>query len=246
MRPRGPMNLREEIIANYVSTSPGIHRVCTDHDVQSFIQAYKWHLREWLPSDLDARWLDIGCGQGQVMSLAREVGFKRILGVDLSDEMLASCQARGLDVRKEDAMAFIKGALPESFGVVSAFDFLEHLAKADVLSLLRQIRRVVTPGGTVLIKVPNGGSPWVGDIFFSDLTHESMWTPASLAQLSQLAGFTDIQLREVGPVPHGLVSIMRFLLWRPVRLLRRCLNAIETGSAGPNVTTRVMLAKLIR
>jgi len=239
------MSLREEIIANYVSSSPGIHRVCTDRDVQSFIKAYRWHLRGWLPSDPDARWLDIACGQGQVMSLAQDAGFKRILGVDLSDEMLASCQARGLDVRKDDAMAFITGAPQESFGVVSAFDFLEHLSKSDALDLLRQARRVVKPGGAVLLKVPNGSSPWVGDIFFSDMTHESMWTPASLAQLARLAGFTDVQFREVGPVPHGPVSITRFLLWRAVRLLRRFLNAIETGSGGSIVTTRVMLAKLM-
>src|SRR5205823_4679103 len=146
------------------------HRVCSVRERQAFVSAYRWHLKNWLPTDVRAPWLDLGCGQGQLMSLAIAAGFRSVLGIDLSSEMLAACRQLGFDVRQEDAVAFIASAPTASFGVVSAFDFLEHLSRDSALGLLREARRIVTPDGVVLIKVPNGASPYVGDIFFSDLT----------------------------------------------------------------------------
>ena len=240
----GSRDVRDEVIARYLSTSAGIHRRADAADHRTFIRAYRWHLRDWLPADTSLPWLDLGCGQGQLMSLARDVGFRTIVGVDMSQEMLAGCRELAFDVRNEDAIDFIRRSAAESFGVVSAFDFLEHIQRNDALRLLRDVRRVLKPGGIALIKVPNGASPSVGDIFFSDLTHESMWTPASITQLATLAGFSRIDVREIGPVPHGPVSAARFLLWKSVRACRRLLNAVETGAPGSSILTRVMLVRL--
>jgi 2-polyprenyl-3-methyl-5-hydroxy-6-metoxy-1,4-benzoquinol methylase len=237
-------DVRDEVIARYLSTSAGIHRRADRADREAFARAYRWYLERWLPSDTSLPWVDLGCGQGQLMSLAHEAGFSAVVGVDMSSEMLAGCRELSLDVVQEDAAEFIRRSEPESFGVVSAFDFLEHLPRNAALMLLRDVRRTLKPGGVVLIKVPNGASPNVGDIFFSDLTHESMWTPASITQLATLAGFSRIDIREVGPVPHGVVSSVRYALWKCVRMWRRLSNTIETGSPGPSILTRVMLVRL--
>jgi len=179
------------------------------------------------------------------MSLAHELGFRSVVGVDMSAEMLSACHDLSLDVRQDDATDFVRRMERESFGVVSAFDFLEHLTRNDALRMLRDVRRILKPSGIVLLKVPNGTSPCVGDIFFSDLTHESMWTPASITQLATIAGFSHVEIREVPPVPHGPTSTIRYVLWKCVRAWRRLLNAIETGSPGPAVQTRVMLVRLV-
>src|SRR5439155_5218955 len=76
-----PDTLREEIIASYVSSSAGIHRSCTSEDRRAFVSAYRWYLGGWLPSDVRSPWLDLGCGQGQLMSLAHAVGFQTVVGV---------------------------------------------------------------------------------------------------------------------------------------------------------------------
>jgi 2-polyprenyl-3-methyl-5-hydroxy-6-metoxy-1,4-benzoquinol methylase len=246
MRP-DPMPLpdvRREVIARYISSSPGIHRPTDIAEREAFISAYQWHFKGWLPEDRSARWLDLGCGQGQLMSLAVGNGFREVLGVDLSAEMLSACEALGLNVRREDATQSVRRLPSGAYGVVSAFDFLEHLPQDEALALLRQARRLLAPAGVMFIKVPNGASPAVGDMFCSDLTHESLFTPSSLAQLATLAGFSRCDVREVGPVPHGIRSVVRYALWKGVRAWYRLLNAIETGSPGANVITRVMLVRL--
>jgi hypothetical protein len=158
--------------------------------------------------------------------------------------MLSACQDVGLNVRREDATEFVQHLPSGAYGIVSAFDFLEHLSRNEALALLREARRLLAPAGVMFIKVPNGASPAVGDMFFSDLTHESLFTPSSIAQLASLAGFSRCDVREVGPVPHGVRSAVRCALWKGARMWYRFLNAIETGSPGAEVITRVMLVRL--
>jgi SAM-dependent methyltransferase len=237
-------DVRSEVIARHISTSPGIHLPCDAAARRAFLAAYRWHLKGWLPADLTLPWLDLACGQGQLMTLAHDVGFRTVSGVDLSPEMLSSCREAGLAVTRGDARKYL-GQLPDdTCGVVSAFDFIEHLSRNDALALLEDARRVLRPGGVMLLKLPNGASPAVGDMFFSDLTHESLWTARSFTQLATLAGFSRCEVREVGPVPHGVRSALRYVLWKGVRGWYRLLNVIETGSPGSDVVTRIMLVKL--
>ena len=111
-------------------------------------------------------------------------------------------------------------------------EVLEHLPQNEAHALLRESRRPLRPAGVMFIKVPNGASPAVGDMFCSDLTHESLCTSSSIARLATLAGFSRCDVREVGPVPHGIRSVVRYALWKCVRAWYRLLNAIETGSPG--------------
>ena len=97
------------------------------------------------------------------MSLALGNGFQSIQGVDLSVEMLSACQRLGLNVRREDATEFVRQLPSGAYGIVSAFDFVEHLSRNDALALLRESRRLLRPAGVMLIKVPNGASPTVGE-----------------------------------------------------------------------------------
>jgi SAM-dependent methyltransferase len=242
--PHAPPDVRTEVIARYISTSPGIHRPSDAAEREAFVRAYEWYLKGWLPVSRSVAWLDLGCGQGQLMSLALRNGYRDVMGVDLSAEMLSACRDLQLDVRREDATELVQQLPSAAYGIVSAFDFLEHLPRNEALALLRESRRLLGPAGVMFIKVPNGASVAVGDMFFSDLTHESLFTPSSIAQLASLAGFSRCEVREVGPVPRGPRSVVRYALWKGVRVWRRLMNAIETGSPGTNVITQVMLVRL--
>jgi hypothetical protein len=138
-----------------------------------------------------------------------------------------------LNLRRESATDS-EGRLPSgALGVVSEFDFPEHLAQNDALALLRGAPRLLGPAGVMFIKVPNGASPAVGDMFCFDLTHESLFSPSPLAQLPTLAGFSRCDVREVGPVPHGIRLVVRFALWNGVSAWHRLGNAIEPDRQGP-------------
>lgn len=246
---RAEERLRDRVLAAYVSSSPGPHRPVDAAAAERWVRAYRHHLRgAWLPRPRDGQdgWLDLACGQGSLMRLARGLGFGRVVGVDVSEEMLAPCRAAGLDVVAEDVLAFLERAPDSAWQVVSAFDLLEHLGRDDGFRLLAEVRRVLAPGGVCLLKLPNAASPFGFYVTASDLTHEAAYSPLSLAQLASLAGFRGCAVREVGPAPLGPLSIARWLLWRPLRACYGLAYRIETGAAHGGVYSQVMLARLER
>lgn len=95
------------------------------------------------------RILDVGCGTGANLELLGQYGAAE--GVDISPAALAFCRARGLDnVRLGEAE---KLPYPdETFDLVTALDVVEHLD--DDVAGLREMRRVLRPGGRALLFVP--------------------------------------------------------------------------------------------
>jgi len=178
------------------------------------------------------------------MRLASSFGYQEVAGVDVSDEMLAACRADGLTVEAEDVWKYLERTPNARWEVVSAFDILEHFPKEDGFRLLQEIHRVLKPGGSCFVKLPNAASPWGNEVTASDLTHEAFYAPYSLMQLATVAGFSGCEIREIGPAPGSLASSVRRLLWKALRALVAAVNIIETGSAGTGIYTRVMIGKL--
>jgi len=93
---------------------------------------------------------DIGCGPGHVARYLHERGVQ-VCGIDLSPAMVA--QARrlnpGLDFRPGDmcALEMHDGALA---GIV-AFYAVIHIPRPDVVRALCELRRVLQPGGSLLL-----------------------------------------------------------------------------------------------
>ena len=178
------------------------------------------------------------------MRLATSFGYQEVVGVDISEEMLATCHADGLDVNADDVWKYLQRTPNQRWDVVSAFDMLEHFSKDDGFQLLREIRRVLKPGGACFLKLPNAASPWGHEITASDLTHEASYSPHSLMQLATVAGFNKCEIREVGPAPGSAASLVRCVLWWGLRSLHAAANIIETGSPRSGVYTRVMIGRL--
>ena len=114
-----------------------------------------------------------------------------------------------------------------------AFDVLEHFRKDEALRFMDQVNRVLAPGGTVLIHTPNDFSPFSGRVGHRDFTHETVFTRDSLGQLLAACGFSRIECYEDQPVVHGMVSGLRWLLWRVLRGILRFYLAVETGDLAP-------------
>ena len=89
-----------------------------------------------------------------------------------------------------DLWDYLDGAgARESFDRVVMLDVLEHFPAAEGVRLLKKIKDVLRPGGLVVVRVPNMGSPWGGIHQFADRTHQSAYTAQSLEQLGLAAGY---------------------------------------------------------
>jgi SAM-dependent methyltransferase len=198
---------------------------------------YRRDIRPLLPSPRSGSVTDIGCGQGHLVALLLADGYDAD-GIDVSPEQVAVAHASGLpQVRLGDYRVMLtetRGAL----AAVTATDFLEHLAKDEVLEALDAVVAALAPGGVFVARVPNAVSPVGGNIRYGDFTHETWYTERSVRQLAAASGFAAVTVRPCPPVAHGLKSATRVVAWKPVSGLFKLALAAETGVLRGHIVTQ--------
>ena len=102
------------------------------------------------------RLLDVGCWEGELTGEWAALYGADALGIEIFEAPRAAARARGVDVAaldlEVDAFPWADG----SVDLVIANQVLEHLK--NVLIPLAEIHRVLSPGGTAILSVPNLGS----------------------------------------------------------------------------------------
>jgi len=98
------------------------------------------------PLAADGSALDVGCGAGFVADHLRRLGWS-VVGLDIADYRATS----GFDfiLGRAETLPFPS----ESFSVVVSNHVIEHVA--DVAAHLREVRRVLAPGGLAYVATPN-------------------------------------------------------------------------------------------
>lgn len=102
-----------------------------------------------LLKDGAARVLDIGCGTGLILEELN--GRATAVGLDFSHQALSFCRKRGLDNLISGDVSHLPIA-DSSLDLVLALDLFEHIK--DDVSLIRDIHRILKPGGYLLATVP--------------------------------------------------------------------------------------------
>jgi SAM-dependent methyltransferase len=190
-------------------------------------------VRNYFPFNKSSKILDLGCGYGALLYVGAQEGFTNLTGVDLSIEQVEVAHKLGLtQVINADVLDFVGSAPTSAFDVVITFDFIEHLAKEDIITLIDHIHRILKDDGRWIIHVPNAESPFFGRILYGDFTHEIAFTQKSLSTLLRASGFSHVRCFEDAPVPHGLISAARLVMWKIIRSLLRLYIMAETGALG--------------
>jgi len=133
-------------------------------------------------TDRRPRILDVGCGTGANLLMLSKFGDAE--GVDVSEDALAFCRERGLENVKLGAaeqLPYEDG----TFDLVTALDVVEHLD--DDLAGLREMRRVLRPGGRVLLFVPTFMFLWGLQDDVSN--HRRRYRMPELGRVLEQAGF---------------------------------------------------------
>ena len=189
--------------------------------------------------------IDVACGSGNILSLLEYAEFTNLYGIDISQEQIDIAREKFPNVVCGDAVEYLLQH-PNEFTLITAFDILEHFNKEEAFQFLDAIYMALVPGGHLILQLPNGDSPFAGNIIHGDLTHEVTYTSTSLKHILLACGFGDIQFQEHCPQPTSLKGIIRFGLWGLIRQAIKLIHFIETGGPSTGIYTRVMRAYAVK
>lgn len=192
---------------------------------------YRHHVkkrRQWVEEVL-AEWsshhvghklngLDLGCGDGSNLGWLRP-HFSRLYGSDYNLLRLMRAARLGIDARLFMADINDYPAMNDSFDVIYFNHVLEHIP--DDAAALREVRRILKPGGLLILGVPNEGAAFWQLAYrlqprvrtTSDHLHH--YTADSIAAKCKAAGFFVRRTLPIGwGVPHWtLDAIIRRFKW---------------------------------
>ncbi len=179
-----------------------------------------------------ARILDVGCGTGATS--AALCGFGTVCGIDMGPAALRHARARGLAVARGSAEKL--PVRPAALDVVVALDVIEHLD--DDRLALREILRVLRPGGVLLATVPAYAFLWSSHD--EALGHRRRYLRPQLRERVQDAGF------EIALCSYIMGSILPIAI--AVRLAERLMPRRGPAQSGYPALPRFLndaLARLV-
>jgi SAM-dependent methyltransferase len=143
--------------------------------------------------------LDVGCGYGEFLRLARTATRCQVFGIDM-DPALAAQAARHAGARcvVGDLVRHEWGG--QRFDMLTFFQSLEHLA--DPLAALQRAHALLRPGGVCVVELPDFESIWrhLFGRFWMPLVvpqHLYHFDPRSLARAFEQAGFIELKHRSM-------------------------------------------------
>ncbi|HTZ79039.1 MAG TPA: class I SAM-dependent methyltransferase [Stellaceae bacterium] len=201
--------------------------------VEGLAAAPEWPaLRALLPPLAGLRVLDLGCGFGWFCRWARESGAAMVLGIDVSERMLARARAETSDAAITYARVDLERPelAPAAFDLVYSSLALHYIAALD--GLLAAVHRALVSGGRLVFSVEHpiytapsapgwstdaaGRKSWPVDGYLDEGPRSTDWlakgvikqhrTIAGYVNLLLRAGFTLARLEEWGPTAEQIAA----------------------------------------
>jgi len=151
--------------------------------------------------DLPGPVLDVGCGRGELLHLLRERGIKAS-GIESNAISVEACRSGGLDVLHGDALEVLRRAGTSEYGAIVALQVVEHWNAETTFAFLREARRVLAPGGRLILETINTDSLSALRAFYLDPTHVRPVPPEALRFLAEAAGFGETRIEYRAPLPQ--------------------------------------------
>jgi len=153
-------------------------------------------------NSLQPKILDIGCGWGDFEEVLEQVKLP-YLGIDVNKEAIEICRKKGLNCKLQNLNQWNNPSTSlrtsfQKFDCITFFQVIEHLK--DPISLLKSAKKLLKPGGIILITTPNNDSPlrkllgprWS---IYSEPSHHLFFNKLTLNKTLELAGFKKIQVK---------------------------------------------------
>jgi SAM-dependent methyltransferase len=158
-----------------------------------------------------ARVLDVGCGHGGLLSRLRDLGWD-VEGTEVDGRAVAEARARGVPVHHGE---LADRAYPDDhFDLVHLGHVIEHVY--DPVGLLRECRRLLKPGGGLVVLTPNArswghrhfGRDWRG---LEPPRHLHLFDVDNLAVVARRAGFARVEARSLQRASRTVLVVSAML-----------------------------------
>ena len=165
--------------------------------------------------------LEVGFGNGGFLAYCQKAGLD-ITGTELNSQLLAVASSAGFSVFDE---RYLNQAPQDTFDVIAAFDFLDHIPPEQTIAFLESCKRLLNSEGSLVLRFPNGDSPASLPVFHGDATHLNWIGSGKMRYYAQCAGFSQCSIRGTPEIiitksiKHGLHNLI-------VVPLKQCLNLI--------------------
>jgi O-antigen chain-terminating methyltransferase len=151
--------------------------------------------------------LDIGCGRGEFLELAKEAGIAA-RGIDLSGESVALCRSKKLDAEVADLFAHLEGLPDRTLGGIFCAQVIEHLPPDRLPEMLRLACARLYTGGVLALETPNPECLAIlASHFYLDPTHQRPVPPQLLAFYLEEFGMGAIELHRLSPAVESMPAL---------------------------------------
>ena len=168
-------------------------------------------MQAFFPESLrGANILDIGCGSGSLLDMLKNISLSQI-GVEPCGPYLQSLTKRGYKIYSSasEAIEDNKGMIDYGFSI----QVIEHVK--NPIEFLKEIRKLIKPGGRLLISTPNRNDILMTLLkdkfyqFFYRTQHRWYFDEASLSKCAQSAGFRVSSVRFIHR--YGMANTLYWL-----------------------------------
>lgn len=172
----------------------------TYEEIRNRVEVYSDTVNKALKTTSSKRFIDLGCGRGELLDFATSLGADAV-GVDLLDTQLAEARRRGFEVHQQDALEYLRAQPNRSASVIGSLHMVEHIPFDTLLALLDEAARVLERDGYLILETPNPENVQVGaNNFYLDPTHLRPLPPALLEFCTLNAGFRNVDVLRLAPM----------------------------------------------
>jgi 2-polyprenyl-3-methyl-5-hydroxy-6-metoxy-1,4-benzoquinol methylase len=161
--------------------------------------------------------LEVGFGNGEFLDWAKNQNLK-VTGIEIIPELVSAATSRGIEAYQVNLAS---GSVDDSlqgrkFDCIVAFDVIEHLSVDEIRTFLRRLSKMLNDQGRVILRFPNGESPFSMPLFNGDHTHRSWLCRSKLEHLCISTGLELERYRNASRVAnqsrHRYVKRLLFVL----------------------------------
>lgn len=159
--------------------------------------------------------IDLGCGPGQTTKYLAEGGWKDLLGVDISPEMVKVAKMINPQLNFETADMLNLQYPDKTFGAAIAFYSIVHFDYSQIKIAFDEIKRILTNNGQFLFSFHIGDNAVHLDDFLDQKVNIDFhfFEPNKIIELLTATGFEIIDAIERQPYPDAEYPSNRAYIW---------------------------------